>query len=95
MQDPDRKQARILAGPPGNPELHMLNGAVSTPLFDHLGSSSWHSFDGSFIVSLGRPGEWPLLVLLVGYLGLTCFVGLVMWRITRRLWGKRPKVERL
>ncbi|GKZ73644.1 hypothetical protein AnigIFM60653_010800 [Aspergillus niger] len=40
---------RVLAGPPENPRMHMLNGVVNTPLFRHLGSSSWHEKDARFI----------------------------------------------
>jgi hypothetical protein len=45
---------KILAGPKEDPLMHRLNGDVVTPLFHHLGASSWHSFDAALIVSLGR-----------------------------------------
>jgi mannosyltransferase OCH1-like enzyme len=32
----------ILADEEGDPEPHMLRGAVTTPLFEHDGASSWH-----------------------------------------------------
>lgn len=48
VYEPDRTDLKILPGP-----LHSLNGRVSTPIFDHLGSSSWHSYDAKLIVSLG------------------------------------------
>lgn len=51
---PHRADLKILAGPPDNPRLHSLNGDVVTPLFHHLGTSSWHSFDAALIVTLGR-----------------------------------------
>jgi mannosyltransferase OCH1-like enzyme len=44
----DRGDLKILPGP-----LHSLNGRVSTPIFDHLGSSSWHSYDAKLFVSVG------------------------------------------
>jgi mannosyltransferase OCH1-like enzyme len=44
----DRHDLKILPGP-----LHSLNGRVSTPIFDHLGSSSWHSYDAKLIVTIG------------------------------------------
>ncbi|EFY87672.1 hypothetical protein J3459_017832 [Metarhizium acridum] len=44
----DRTDLKILPGP-----LHSLNGRVSTPIFDHLGSSSWHSYDAKLIVTIG------------------------------------------
>jgi hypothetical protein len=34
--------------------MHSLNGQVSTPILTHLGSSSWHSYDGLFIMFLGK-----------------------------------------
>ncbi|ETS03728.1 putative glycosyl transferase [Trichoderma reesei RUT C-30] len=46
---PGRGELKILPGP-----MHSLNGRVKTPIFEHLGSSSWHSYDARFIMSLGR-----------------------------------------
>ncbi|KAH6874446.1 putative glycosyl transferase [Thelonectria olida] len=43
----NRTNLKILPGP-----LHTLSGRVSTPLFDHLGSSSWHSYDAQLAVKL-------------------------------------------
>ncbi|AEO58225.1 hypothetical protein MYCTH_2305421, partial [Thermothelomyces thermophilus ATCC 42464] len=34
--------------------MHSLHGNVSTPIFNHLGSSSWHSYDAAMIVRLGK-----------------------------------------
>ena len=48
VHEANRSALKVLPGP-----LHSLNGKASTPLFDHLGSSSWHSYDAKFIVSLG------------------------------------------
>ena len=48
VHETNRSELKVLPGP-----LHSLNGKASTPLFDHLGSSSWHSYDAKFIVSLG------------------------------------------
>ena len=45
---PKRDDVRILWGPN---RLHQLSGAVTTPLFQHLGMSSWHSFDGVMLTS--------------------------------------------
>jgi len=56
----NRADLKIIAGPKENPKLHSLNGHVSTPIFDHLGSSSWHSYDAAMIVSLGRHHGWKL-----------------------------------
>ena len=49
--------------------MHKLNGAVSTPIFDHLGSSAWHSFDGRFIIMLRSALPWILPVLLLTIVG--------------------------
>ncbi|OAF58768.2 hypothetical protein VC83_06086 [Pseudogymnoascus destructans] len=61
----NRSELRILAGPLDNFKLHSLNGPVSTPIFNHLGSSSWHSYDASLIVLLGKSAKWwiPLFIL--------------------------------
>ncbi|KAJ6436899.1 glycosyltransferase family 32 protein [Purpureocillium lavendulum] len=45
----NRTALKILPGP-----MHSLNGRVTTPIFDHLGSSSWHSYDGRLMITLGR-----------------------------------------
>ncbi|MCH7566534.1 MAG: hypothetical protein IH787_02545 [Nitrospirae bacterium] len=34
--------------------MYSLSGRVTTPLFDYLGSSSWHSYDAHFAIALGR-----------------------------------------
>ncbi|AEO68738.1 glycosyltransferase family 32 protein [Thermothielavioides terrestris NRRL 8126] len=63
----NRTELKILAGPPGNRRMHSLNGPVSTPIFNHLGSSSWHSYDAAMIVSLGKSHGWKApLGLIVG-----------------------------
>lgn len=33
---------------------YRLNGKVTTPLFQHLGASSWHKGDAKFILNLGK-----------------------------------------
>ncbi|KID95344.1 Glycosyltransferase, DXD sugar-binding motif protein, partial [Metarhizium majus ARSEF 297] len=48
VYESNRTDLKILPGP-----LHSLNGRVSTPIFDHLGSSSWHSYDAKLIVTIG------------------------------------------
>jgi len=78
----NRPDLKILAGPKSNPNMHRLNGPVSTPIFDHLGSSSWHSYDAAMIVNLGKSGsKWRIPLLLVGGSVIT-FV--IMRRIKRR-----------
>ncbi|KAH8705782.1 putative glycosyl transferase [Talaromyces proteolyticus] len=74
----NRSALRILGGIPGHPRLHMLNGYVDTPLFRHLGSSSWHSFDAFLINWLGHRQKGLIIVIfivlsfLVGSLVTTC-----------------------
>ncbi|KAL2214204.1 glycosyltransferase family 32 protein [Sarocladium strictum] len=40
----NRTELKILPGP-----LHSLNGRATTPLFQHLGSSSWHAYDAKLL----------------------------------------------
>lgn len=51
----NRTNLRVLWGPN---RLHQLNGNASTPIFHHLGSSSWHSYDAAFFNTIGKPGKW-------------------------------------
>ena len=73
---PNRSELKILAGPKDNFKLHSLNGPVSTPIFDHLGSSSWHAYDASLIVALGKFSSLLRPLLIVSVVGLTLFVAL-------------------
>lgn len=77
----NRKDLKILTGTKENPKLHRLNGEVVTPLFHHLGSSSWHSFDAASIVLLGKP-ETQMWILFVG--AIIAVVILVFKRRLRR-----------
>jgi hypothetical protein len=61
--------------------MHSLNGPVSTPIFNHLGSSSWHSYDAAMIVSLGKSHGFKLPILFIFSSALTFFV---IRRIKRR-----------
>ncbi|KAK0630945.1 glycosyltransferase family 32 protein [Bombardia bombarda] len=76
----NRHELKILAGPRSNPNMHSLNGQVTTPIFDHLGSSSWHSYDAAMIVTIGKSGKWVMPVLFVGGIG----VAFLIIRRTRR-----------
>ena len=51
---PKRNEYKILGGTKENPKLNSPNGHASTPLFEHLGSSSWHSWDAAVIVWFGH-----------------------------------------
>ncbi len=81
-----RTDLKILAGPPENPKLHSLNGDVVTPLFHHLGTSSWHSYDASLIVSLGKSTR---LRRFLGVCFAICVVMVVVvWVRMRQVWGR-------
>ncbi|KAE8355935.1 hypothetical protein BDV28DRAFT_162331 [Aspergillus coremiiformis] len=65
----NRTNLRILSGPPDQPRMHMLNGLVNTPLFRHLGSSSWHGQDArlvSFFKNLDQRMLFAFLVFVLG-----------------------------
>lgn len=80
----DRSKLKILGGTKDNKKLHMLSGPVNTPLFKHLGSSSWHSYDAAMIVNLGKSvggSRWRLPIMFLFACGLFF---LVIRRIRRR-----------
>ncbi|KPI43677.1 Inositol phosphoceramide mannosyltransferase 1 [Cyphellophora attinorum] len=52
-----RTNLRVLQGPPSQPRMHQLNGNASTPIFRHLGSSSWHSWDAAFFKLFRHPSQ--------------------------------------
>jgi len=92
----DRKDLKILSGPEGNENMHRLNGDVETPLFHHLGASSWHSYDAALIMSLGK------LKSPIGRVGFGVILGLVVLSVSvwasilrLRLWRKRklPSIQ--
>lgn len=85
----NRSALKILTGTKETPYLHRLNGDVVTPLFHHLGASSWHSFDAALIVSLGKiDGRvWSRgigLVVFVCVLGIAVWVGMLRLRLGLR-----------
>ncbi|RLL93556.1 hypothetical protein CFD26_101903 [Aspergillus turcosus] len=61
----NRSSLRILSGPPDAPRMHMLNGQVNTPLFRHLGSSSWHNRDARMISLFKNLDQRALFAVLV------------------------------
>ncbi|KAK0738746.1 glycosyltransferase family 32 protein [Schizothecium vesticola] len=79
---PNRTTLKVLAGPPDNFRLHSLNGHVQTPIFNHLGSSSWHSYDAALIVSVGRMLGHKLPILAV-------VAGVVVFVVVRRTKRRR------
>jgi len=72
----DRTQLKILPGP-----MHSLNGRVTTPIFEHLGSSSWHSYDARLIMMAGNKLHQVLLFSIV--------LALALFLLKRRLILKR------
>ncbi|TPX18637.1 uncharacterized protein E0L32_002494 [Thyridium curvatum] len=79
---------KVLRGPPSDPKMHRLNGAVSTPLFEHLGSSAWHtSLDCLAIVFIGRSLRWLLPVLLFVAVGGALYLAERRWTARRRGGG--------
>ncbi|KAL1838455.1 hypothetical protein VTJ49DRAFT_2652 [Mycothermus thermophilus] len=79
-----RAKLKILSGPKTNPNMHRLNGPVSTPLFNHLGSSSWHAYDAAMIVALGKSAAartWVLPVVGISAVGVAFCV---VRRVRRR-----------
>lgn len=79
---PNRTTLKVLAGPSNNFRLHSLNGQVQTPIFNHLGSSSWHSYDAALIVSVGRMFAHKLPILAV-------VGGVVVFVVVRRTKRRR------
>ncbi|RAL14187.1 glycosyltransferase family 32 protein [Aspergillus homomorphus CBS 101889] len=73
----NRTSLRVLAGTPERPSLHMLNGFVNTPLFQHLGSSSWHGRDAQWIKFFShcdqRVSFLVIVVFLLSFVGVICF----------------------
>jgi hypothetical protein len=86
----NRKDLKILSGPEGNELMHRLNGDVITPLFHHLGASSWHSYDAALIMSIGRfksPIGRAGFGAMLGFIVLSVSVWAGILRL--RLWRKR------
>lgn len=82
VRAPNRGDLKILAGPPDNFKLHTINGPVSTPLFNHLGSSSWHSYDGLIIMSLGKNLKFIIPGIILSVIALRFCVVIITRRNT-------------
>ncbi|CEJ60971.1 hypothetical protein PMG11_09524 [Penicillium brasilianum] len=84
----NRSSIRILSGTSDNPTMHMLNGFVDTPLFRHLGSSSWHTKDARLILLL--KDAQPSLIL-VSVVIIIAVLALMLWcaRLPRTRLSKR------
>ncbi|KAE8312358.1 hypothetical protein BDV41DRAFT_304299 [Aspergillus transmontanensis] len=79
---PNRTSLRILSGPPDHPNMHMLNGFVDTPLFRHLGTSSWHANDALFVRMVEGLGGRVLYYILSAAIVGECVV--LSWSIAAR-----------
>ncbi|KAE8380069.1 hypothetical protein BDV26DRAFT_150787 [Aspergillus bertholletiae] len=79
---PNRTSLRILSGPPDQPKMHMLNGFVDTPLFRHLGTSSWHASDALFVRMMEGVGERILYCILSAAIVGGCLA--ILWSVVAR-----------
>ena len=89
----NRTTLRILSGTAENPTMHMLNGYVDTPLFRHLGSSSWHTKDAHLILLLKDID--PKIILLVSVM-VVGVLGSMIWCCSsarRRFFSPRRDIE--
>lgn len=77
-----RRDLKVLPGP-----MHSLNGRVTTPLFDHLGSSSWHSYDARLVKRLKVKPILVFLALVSIVLGISA-----RRRLFRGVFSRRYKV---
>lgn len=89
----NRTEYKVLRGPKSNPKLHQLNGAVSTPLFDHLGSSKWHSFDAWAIVTIGKLRRWALSLLSLSLVAVAMILYLAAKRTPRAVDGAEHRAR--
>lgn len=85
----ERAKYRILSGTLNQPNLHMLNGYVNTPLFRHLGSSSWHAGDARLILKLKNTP--PKYIALAAVIAITVLATLIccMCSLRHRLRSRR------
>lgn len=79
----DRYRLRLL-----DYKQHRLSGHVTTPLFHHYGSSSWHSKDASFIKSADR-----IIKLLVYHKSLILFALFVILTFIFIVWYRRRIIK--
>jgi hypothetical protein len=80
----DLEDMHILWGPH---RLHQLSGAVTTPLFRHLGLSSWHSADGAIVhfFKFGPAGQVLFAFVRWSAVAMACYVAALYWR-----WYRSP-----
>jgi hypothetical protein len=91
---PGRNFLRIL-----DERFHRLNGRVSTPLFHHLGSSSWHGDDARRLKALAQIIRHPSAAAVVAVsrrplvslsiISVVCFVSIAVFYACRRTSRRR------
>lgn len=79
----------VLADEDGGLAGQMLRGKVVTPVFEHGGASSWHSWDAGLIFFVGKHAGLVLGLVGVALVGLGS--GLVGWSLRRRRAGLRRR----
>ncbi|CAF3597260.1 unnamed protein product [Rotaria socialis] len=80
----DRNRLKLL-----DYKQHRLSGRISTPLFHHHGSSSWHSNDASFIKNSEN-----IIKKLIHHKYLVVFTLLICVILTFILWNRRRRKRR-
>jgi inositol phosphorylceramide mannosyltransferase catalytic subunit len=91
---PGRNALRILWGPNN---LHQLSGAVTTPLFRHLGLSSWHSVDGAIVhfFKFGPAGHILVVTLRLTLVGIVVLGAAILWhRLPARMRRRRIMLDK-
>ncbi|KAF7593410.1 hypothetical protein BBP40_011512 [Aspergillus hancockii] len=89
----NRTSLRILSGTADHPTMHMLNGFVDTPLFRHLGTSSWHANDALFVRMVERIGKRALCGILVAVMVGGCLITWLIVAARRRSAGRKEAEE--
>lgn len=79
----------VLADEYGGLEGQMLRGKVVTPVFEHGGASSWHSWDAGLIFFVGKHAGVVLGLLGAALIGLGAM--LVYWSFRRRMLRHRRR----
>lgn len=80
----------ILADENGDVNPHMLRGKVTTPLFAHGGSSSWHGWDAAVILLIGQ----HYISFIIGVLFMIAFIGVGLWGIVRYMTATKNRLPR-
>ena len=74
----------------------MLGGYSDTPIFVHLGASSWHRGDAAAILKIGKVVTWllePWKVIMISLIGLAACVWCYRRRVRRACRTRASDVE--